>query len=177
MKLVTVPRLGVVALLLLIAIPAFPSLVSPPQVTVAFAPDYIQPNQPSTLTLTLSNSNDSPLTGATMVDHIDPHITLLAPATTNCPSSSVSFAGGTLNFSGQVAANSTCTITALVTAVTPGAYQNSPGALFSIGPPSNPREFAYLNVFIAVPAMSKAGLLALALAAGAIGAGVLVKRG
>ena len=96
-------------------------------VTKAFSPTSIAMGGISTLTVTLSNPNSSPLTGVAVSDTYDAAVTNTATSSTTCGgtftantgASAFSLTGGTLP------ATSSCAITIDLTSSTPGSYTNT----------------------------------------------------
>ncbi|MGZ8811674.1 MAG: DUF7933 domain-containing protein, partial [Thermoanaerobaculia bacterium] len=165
----------------LATVPLFSSTVFPPTVDMAFSPAYVPVNGVSVMTITLTNPNDSPLTGASIIDAFPAGLVNAGPfpgtAATTC-GSAVLFPGPTnlLLINGTIPANGSCTVTAPVFSANPGLYSNSTGSLFSSGPASLHGGTASLTVFLQVPALSSGLLLALAITLAALGTPFCVRR-
>jgi uncharacterized repeat protein (TIGR01451 family)/fimbrial isopeptide formation D2 family protein len=114
------------------------TVVSPPSLAKAFAPNPISVGGVSTLTFTITNPNaGTSLTGVAFTDTFPAGLEVAATpnaTTTGCGSptfapaagnTSVSFSGGT------IAASGTCTVTVDVTATTGGAKVNTTGNVTS----------------------------------------------
>ena len=164
-------------LLVFFAVPAFGQALRP-DVSKSFTPAVIIPNQISTLTITLTNPNDVPLTGATIVDHFPAGMAANGAGTTTCGSGlAITIVPGQLSLSGgTIPANGSCTVRAPVTASQVGLYANSTGALFSSGPSSITFGSATLQVVADIPALSLPALLLLAATLAAIGFALLTNR-
>jgi hypothetical protein len=156
---------------MLALIPIFAAAVFPPVITKSFTPSTVNVNQTSLMTITIVNPNTSDLTGASMNDPFPPPLINVGPATSTCGSVSLTPPPTpiTLFFSGTLPANSTCTITVLVSSITPGSFENLTGSVFSTGPASLTRGDAILNVSATIPAFSPCALAALALVLAALG--------
>ena len=115
-----------------------------PTVAKSFSPTTIPTQGTSTLTITLSNSNASAITGAAFTDTY-PAGLVNAPtpaASTTCAGGTVTAAagGGTVALSGgTIPASGSCTVTVSVTSSTGGSYANNVpvGAVTSTNAPAN----------------------------------------
>lgn len=99
-------------------------------VSKAFSPTPISVGGSSTLTITMSNTTASILSGFSLTDNLPTNITTNGTATTTCggvasaTSTSVTVTGGTLA-AGTTASPKTCTLKVSVTGIIPGAYVNT----------------------------------------------------
>jgi len=107
----------------------------PPTLSKSFSPDTINAGGVSTLTITLTNANGTPanLSGP-LIDNLPPGLTVVAGSvSTTCIETPVPLAGWFIVDTGKVGltaeglipANSSCTVTAQVTAAAAGTYVNS----------------------------------------------------
>ncbi len=119
------------------ALPGLPAtatltVMAPPTATKEFNPNIILPNEHSDMTITLTNPNTTPITGAAFTDSYpstDMKNTAAAPTSNTCGGtvtmtnggSSVALSGGVIPASGS------CSIVVPVTAVSTGTYNNSTG--------------------------------------------------
>jgi uncharacterized repeat protein (TIGR01451 family) len=107
-----------------------------PTISKAFSPSTIATGATSTLTLTLSNSFLTPLSGVAVTDTFPSGLVVAAaPALSNGCGGSVSGASagsGSISLSGATLAGlSSCTLTIAVTAASPGGYANTTGPISS----------------------------------------------
>jgi uncharacterized repeat protein (TIGR01451 family) len=123
------------------AAPASASLtmLARPTISKSFSPSPIGPSGTSTLTITLGNSNETTLSGATFTDTFPttpaPGLSVAAPltATNTCGGTLQDESGGTLNAgdlgiklnSGDIPGNASCVITVTVTGTAVGTYDNT----------------------------------------------------
>ena len=116
--------------------------IGQPTWSKVFTPDVIGPGSVSTLTFTITNNTESPVTSLAFTDvlpGVPGAMTIANPAnaTTTCGAASVLVApdgGGTITFTdGTLGDGESCTITVDVTASTPGTYTNLTGDLTSSG--------------------------------------------
>ncbi|MGB0135378.1 S8 family serine peptidase [Dokdonella sp.] len=105
---------------------------TPPTLSKAFAPTSVMAGQPSTLTLTLSNSGPSVSTlGAALTDSFPAGLVVAATpaASTDCVGASVTANAGSgtvsLGSGAQIPATGSCTVTVDVTANTAADYDNT----------------------------------------------------
>ncbi len=107
----------------------------PPTLSKSFSPDTINAGGVSTLTITLTNANDTPanLSGP-LIDNLPPGLTVVpGSVSTTCIETPVALSGwfivdtGTVGLTaeGLIPANGSCTVTAQVTAAAAGTYVNS----------------------------------------------------
>ena len=146
--------------------------VGVPSISKLFSPTPVQLGQNSTLTFTLSNGTNSAMTAVAFSDTFPtmPQAMVVAtPSTTTntcggtftaaAGAGSVTFAGGT------IAANSSCTVSVVVSyplaTASIGTYNNTSGAISAAGPLTGNTASASLTVTQAVPVASKAFLGAL----------------
>ena len=102
-------------------------------VTKAIAPSPVQPGNPSTVTITLSNSTAAALTGVSMTDSLPSLLTVYGtPATSQCggtityTTTSVTLTGGTVPLAPVPPTTpGTCTVTFQVTSTVQNTYTNS----------------------------------------------------
>ena len=102
------------------------SAAAPLELAKSFSPDHICPNGTATLTLTLSNPDNSASPNIDLTDIYPAGMTNAAPATTTCDGTLEAPAGGgsiTLT-KAKLPGNASCTITVLVTA-DEGVYSNT----------------------------------------------------
>jgi hypothetical protein len=154
--------------------PCFAAVVFPPTVEKSFTPARVEINQPSIMTITLTNPNSSSISGASINDVFPLGLVNAGPfpgtAMTTCSGAYIS-PGPTalLMTNATIPANGSCTITAPVVSSAAGVYENATGHLFSSGPPSLTIGIASLTVFTPFPALSTSVLLLLGLTLAAIG--------
>ena len=161
------------------------TVVSPPNFSKAFFPDDLLNNVISTLTFTIDNSaNPVDATGLNFVDNLPAGMTVantpnivdncIGGMVTALPdSNSVSYAGGT------VLAGSVCTISVDIMVTSSGDFVNISGPLgSSLGdsPPGAATDSLFVAINLAVPTLSKSGLLVLILLAGLIGFAAFRRR-
>jgi uncharacterized repeat protein (TIGR01451 family) len=148
------------------------AVISPPGVSKAFSPTSPNAGVAVTLTITLTNSNASPITAASLTDTY-PSGLVNAPtpaATTTCTggTASATAGGSSLSLSGAtIPANGSCTVRATVVASASGYYVNTlpAGAVSSSAGASTAAASATL-VVQAGPAFQNASFEAPVLAAG-----------
>jgi CSLREA domain-containing protein/uncharacterized repeat protein (TIGR01451 family) len=161
--------------------------LSPPTVSKSFTPPTIAPGGTSVLTITLSNSNSVPITGASFTDSYPANLVNTAsPAgATTCAGGAVTAAagGGSVALSGgTVPASGSCTVTVNVTSAMAGNYSNTipPGGVTTAnaGPNADPAAatLAVAAAMAAVPTLSEWGLLLLGLLL-ALAAVAVLRRG
>lgn len=109
-------------------------VLDPPTVAKSFTPNEIELNGTSALTITLTNSNSTAITGAAFTDTYPSNLvnTATPSGATTCTGgtvtataggSSVALSGGTIPASGS------CTVTVNVTSSVEGSYLNNTGAI------------------------------------------------
>ncbi len=119
------------------ALPGLPATatltaLAPPAAAKSFSPHIILPNEASELTITLTNPNDTAITGAAFTDtypSTNVRNTAVAPTSNTCGgtvtmtngSSSLALSGGVIPAAGE------CSIVVPVTGIAPGSYLNSTG--------------------------------------------------
>ena len=116
----------------LVVNPVNPTEPVPPTLVKAFSPGTIKRNGFSTLTITLSNPNDTDATlDAPLIDTLPPGVVISSPvfATTTCSGSGgvAATPGGNtvaLSAGSSIPANGSCTVTVCVTAAVAGSYFN-----------------------------------------------------
>ena len=153
---------------------------NPLTLTKGFNPGTTIAGQPSTLTITLDNPNDVPLTATSLVDAL-PEATAVAPtanASTTCgagvvtapPSATaVTLAGGT------IPANGSCTVTVDVISNTPGTYDNLiPAAQVTTAEGVTNEEPATGTLIVAVPPVVSKQFAPVSIAAGGVSTLTLV---
>ncbi len=115
------------------------TILARPTISKSFSPSPIGPSGISTLTITLSNSNEATLSGATFTDTFPttpaPGLVIAAPltATNTCGGTLQDQSGGTLDTgdlgirlsSGDIPGNASCVITVNVTGTSVGSYANT----------------------------------------------------
>ncbi len=143
--------------------------VGAPTISKSFSTSPIAPNGTSTLTLTLNNSTATSFTGATFSDTFPSGLVIAAtPALTNtCGGTITGGAAGNNNIGlsgGNLAAGGTCTITAGVTAATPGSYANTTSGITTtqtgVGAVSNTATLVVLTPASITKAFSPSPILA-----------------
>ena len=141
---------------------------SPPSISKAFNPVTTTPGGTSTLTLTISNPNGSPLTGVGFTDALPSGVLVASPnqLTSTCNGTATATAGsGTVSLTGgTLGANGTCTVTVSVTAANEGIYNNTTSAVTSNEAGSGNTASATLTV--ASPPVLTKSFSARAIAAG-----------
>ena len=136
------------------------TVTPPPTVTKAFLPTEVAAGGRATLSVTITNINNFPVTGVSVIDTFPTGLLVATPLVTNnsCGGTLTNSGGGALAAGdagialsgGTVATNSSCVIAISVTAAVAGAYVNSiaAGALTSsAGANQNPAS-ATLNVLL-----------------------------
>jgi uncharacterized repeat protein (TIGR01451 family) len=110
------------------------SSFTPPGATKSFT-GPVAGNQPSVMTIALTNSNGSAITGVSFSDSYPAGLvnTATPNGTTTCTGGMViAVAGGSsLSLSGATIPTSGCTVTVNVTSASPGAYYNNTGLIFT----------------------------------------------
>lgn len=97
-----------------------------PTVAKAFNSAQIQPGGTSTLTITLSNSNGVPLTGAAVTDTLPANVTTVnSTAMTTCGGTAGQTSGTVSLVNGTIPAGGNCTLTINVTSSTQGTQTNT----------------------------------------------------
>jgi uncharacterized repeat protein (TIGR01451 family) len=96
----------------------------------AFSPAAIAINNPSTLTITITNKTAGTATGLTVTDPLPANMVVASPpgATTTCASGTVNPNAGDTSVvmnGGVLAANANCKVTVRVTSAIPGTYLNT----------------------------------------------------
>ncbi len=110
------------------------TVINVPTVAKTFSPSNISTNGTSVLTITLTNPNAVPVTGAAFLDTYPAGLvsTATPSGATTCTGGTVTAAagGGSLALSnGTIPASDSCTVTVNVTSATTGTYNNSTGAV------------------------------------------------
>lgn len=130
-----------------------------PTITKSFSPSTIQINGATNMTITLTNSNTTFITGATFTDtypSTDMKNTSSAPTSNTCGGMVNMASGGSsislLNVT--IPASSSCSIVVPVTATTAGAYVNSTGVVTTANTLPGNAASATLTV-LAPPAVAK----------------------
>jgi uncharacterized repeat protein (TIGR01451 family) len=106
------------------------TVAGPPAITKAFS-NSVELNVASstaTMTLTITNSNTTPLTGVAVSDTLPAGMALATPTgiATTCPAGTATATGGVVALSGAtLAASSSCTVTANVIGTTAGSIANT----------------------------------------------------
>ena len=129
-----------------------------PVISKSFSPNPIAVGTTSTLTFTITNpaSNVIPLTGVGFVDNLPAGLTVaITPEPAQCGGSVTNTTTRITLTGGTVLANSSCTVTALVTAVTRGSYNNTSLAVTSTNGGTGNTANAILNV-VSPPVITKA---------------------
>jgi uncharacterized repeat protein (TIGR01451 family) len=129
-------------------------VMAPLVVAKSFATNPVAVNTATGLTITLTNPNSVPVTGATFADTYPAGLvnTASPSATTTCggaPTITATNGGTSLVVGGSgatVPANSSCTVTVNVQAATSGSYANSTGAVATANAGASPAGVATLNV-------------------------------
>lgn len=109
------------------------AIPNPPTITKGFSPSPVAVGATSTLTFTVNNPNASiPLTGIAFNDSLPAGLTVANGSSAQCGGTLTTTAPSTLSFtSGTLAANTSCAITAAVTATTAGPHNNVSGFVSS----------------------------------------------
>ncbi|HWW60543.1 MAG TPA: hypothetical protein VN181_04165, partial [Thermoanaerobaculia bacterium] len=135
--------------------------MSPPTVTKSIAPASIPAGGTSTLTITLTNTNASPITGVSFTDNYDADIdNAAAPGVNNTCGGAVTAVGGDSSLAlsgGTIPASSTCTISVFVTSTVPGTHTNTipAGGIITANAGSNPESASDDLLVIGAPTASK----------------------
>jgi len=102
----------------------------------AFSPTTITTGGTSTVTFTITSASSNPAayTGLAFTDNLPTNLVVATPlsATTTCTSGTVTAVAGGTSISlsgGQIAPNTSCTVTVNVTSATAGSYTNTTGTL------------------------------------------------
>ena len=150
-----------------------------PGVTKTFTPSSVLVGQPSTLTITLTNPNNLPITGVAFTDNYPSGLVNTATPTgaTTCGGTVTALSGGSsLALSnGTIPSNGSCTVSAQVTLTSNTSATNTlpAGAVTSANaPPSGGAASATLATAADIPALS---MLMLALLAALVGAVALLR--
>ncbi|MGN6428530.1 MAG: DUF7507 domain-containing protein, partial [Leifsonia sp.] len=104
-----------------------------PQLDKDFSPSTLQAGQSTTLTFTITNTDElSAKNGWSFTDTLPAGLSFSGPASTDCPAGAATIAGTTISGSGNLTAGlASCTITVPVTSATTGTFTNGPD---NIGP-------------------------------------------
>jgi len=101
-----------------------------PQLDKSFSPTTVAAGQPSTLTLTITNTSENGAkSGWKFSDTFPSGLVTTGPASTNCNGGVITspIGGSTVQVTGNLKLNdSSCTVTVPVTSTTPGGYNNGP---------------------------------------------------
>ncbi|SDJ46832.1 conserved repeat domain-containing protein [Frankineae bacterium MT45] len=104
-----------------------PSLIdATPQLDKVFSPSTAKVGQTSTLTLTITNTDDlQAKNGWTWTDNLPAGLTISGTATTNCPAGALTQTASTVTATGNLSAGlPSCTVSVPVTSATPGSFTN-----------------------------------------------------
>lgn len=137
--------------------------IAAPTITKAFSTSSTFVNTPVTMTLTISNSNATSLTGLAVTDALPTGMVLASPANLQntcggipaANAGTVSLAGGTL------AANSSCTVRVNVMVTSATSVTNTTGAVSSTEGGSGSTASATLSAIVGTPTLSEWGLIGL----------------
>ncbi|MEO8740345.1 MAG: hypothetical protein ABI537_11680 [Casimicrobiaceae bacterium] len=134
------------------------SVVPAPTVTKAIAPSPVYVNAPAQITITLNNSNPTPVTGVAFTDSYPPNLTNTSSpgeATTCGGSVTAAASGNSVALSGgTIPANGSCTVTVSVQSAIANTYVNSTGTITASNAPSFGPAMGTL-VVLAPPTASK----------------------
>ncbi|MDX2041721.1 MAG: hypothetical protein SF097_10740 [Acidobacteriota bacterium] len=136
------------------------TVLAPPTIAKGFSPTSITVGGSSAVTLTLTNPNATPLTGAAFSDTLTNMTALGGAVTGTCSGttpSSLSAGATSLNFSGiTIPASGSCTVIFSVTSSTPGSHPNATSGVTTTQTPTvgTPSNTVNLSVF-APPTITK----------------------
>ena len=104
-----------------------------PQLDKVFSPTTVQTGQNTTLTFTVTNTDElAAKNGWSFTDTLPAGLSFSGAATTDCPAGAATLAGNQIAGAGNLDAGMTsCTFTVPVTSATPGSFTNGPS---NIGP-------------------------------------------
>ncbi|WP_348787024.1 LPXTG cell wall anchor domain-containing protein [Leifsonia sp. NPDC080035] len=104
-----------------------------PQLDKVFSPSTLQAGQSTTLTFTITNTDElSAKNGWSFTDTLPAGLAFSGPASTDCPAGVPTIDGTTISGTGNLTAGlASCTFTVPVTSATPGTFTNGPD---NIGP-------------------------------------------
>ena len=131
-----------------------------PTVAESFAPTSVSTNSKSTLTITLSNPNAYPLSGAALTDSLPSGLSMAStPAASSTCSGSVSATTSSVTLTGgTLPASASCTITLSVSSGTTGTYTNTLAAS-ALTTSQNAGNTAATSASLTVTAASHGGAL------------------
>ncbi len=137
------------------------TVLAAPTVAKAFGTNPINPGANSVMTITLTNSNTTPISGGAFVDtYPSGLVNAAAPAAaTTCVGGTATAAGGGNSVSltgGTIPASGSCTVTVTVTAASGGSYLNNTGPVTTNNAGTGAAGTATLNVNIANGALALA---------------------
>ncbi|MEO8431172.1 MAG: DUF11 domain-containing protein [Acidobacteriota bacterium] len=106
------------------------TVLDPPTVAKSFSPSSVATGSPSVLTITVTNPNSVPLTGAAFTDSLPAGVinTATPAGATTCAGGTVTAAvnGATVSLAGgTIPASGSCTVTVQVEAMLPGVFTNT----------------------------------------------------
>ncbi len=140
------------------------TILAPPTISKAFSPNPGTISGPSTLTFTLTNPNAVALSGMAFTDNLTSGLTVSSPLITGGTCTSVTFSGTTVAggsvigvTSGNIPANSSCTVTINVRAFIAGTYPNVTSGVTTTETPlaGNPAPNVDYVVNALLPTISK----------------------
>jgi uncharacterized repeat protein (TIGR01451 family) len=137
------------------------AVLAPPAVTLAFSPSPAVVNTISVLTVTLTNSNTTAITGAAFSDSYPAGLVNApsASAATTCGGTATGANNGTsvALSGGTIPAGGSCTVTVNVTSATAGSYSDSTGTITTSNAGSGTAATASLTMtLLAAPSVTKA---------------------
>ena len=107
-----------------------------PQLDKSFSSDEVGVGQTSTLTLTVTNTDDlAAKNGWSFIDNLPAGLTVAGAATTTCPAGIVTapIGGSTVSVAGNLNAGTvSCTVTVQVTSSTTGSFTNDASSFSSV---------------------------------------------
>ncbi len=125
-----------------------------PVVVKSFSPAVIGANGTSLLSITLTNTNASAITGATFTDNYPPNLLNSGTVTNTCGGTATAAAGGaSMSLSGgTVPGNGSCSVSVVVTSAIAASYPNSTGLVTT----SNSQAGSAASATLTVQAISAA---------------------
>jgi len=144
----------------------FASITSPLTMTKSFNPVSITSGSTSTLSIAITNSSDSAVTGVSLTDTLPAGLTISGTPTTPQCGGTISSTTGSLTITGATipakvgGVNGVCTVTALVTSSSNGSYTNTTGHLFINGSDTGTTATANLTVAATVTPTGICGTMA-----------------